>query len=72
MPKSLNYGVWYNLITPFDWQYFKINKGSRYVRVYDFMSDKKPAFTVSRKKFLGELLIWAKSPPEIEKSQNIE
>lgn len=23
MPKSLEYGVWYDFVTPFDWQYFK-------------------------------------------------
>lgn len=61
--KSLEYGVWYELVTPFDWQYFKIKKGSRYVSVYDFIGDKKPAFIVTRKRFIEEILNLAKSPP---------
>lgn len=59
---SLKYGVWYNLVTPFDWQYFKIKKGSRHVNVYEFLDDKKPAFTVTRKRFIEEVLKFAKSP----------
>lgn len=64
MPKSLEYGVWYDFVTPFDWQYFKIMKGSRYVNVYDYIGNKKPAFTVTRKRFLNEILLWAKAPPK--------
>ncbi|MEK3955679.1 MULTISPECIES: hypothetical protein [unclassified Psychrobacillus] len=64
MPKSLEYNVWYNLVTPFDWQYFKFKKGSRYVSVYDFINDKNPQFTVTKKRFLNEILLWAKSPPK--------
>jgi len=63
MPKSLEYGVWYNLVTPFDWQYFKIKKGSRYISVYDFISDRSPAFKVERKRFREKVLIWVKAPP---------
>lgn len=63
MPKSLQYGIWYNFVTPFDWQYFKIKKGSRYVSVYDFVDDKKPQFTVTKKRFLKEILPMAKSQP---------
>jgi len=51
------------LVTPFDWQYFKIKKSSRYVSVYDFIGDKKPVFLVTKKRFLKEFLSWAKSPP---------
>lgn len=63
MPKSLEYGVWYDLVTPFDWQYFKLKKGSRYVCVYDFVGDKKPAYIVTRKRFLF-LLTWCKGTPK--------
>lgn len=63
MPKSLEYGVWYDLVTPFYWKYFKLKKVSRYVSAYDFIDDKKPAFTITRKRFL-ELLTWAKETPE--------
>lgn len=69
MPKSLEYGVWYSLVTPFDWQYFKIKKGSRYVSVFDFIGDKKPQFTIKRKRFLEEVLSWAKSPPRPAKHE---
>lgn len=63
MTESLEYGVWYNLVTPFDWQYFKLNKSSRFVNVYDFIGDKKTAFTVTRRRFIEEVVTWAKSPP---------
>lgn len=63
LPNSFEYGVWYLLITPFDSQYFKFKKCSRYVGVYDFIDDKKPVFVVTRKRFLNELILWAKSPP---------
>ncbi|WP_342532682.1 hypothetical protein MHB40_14610 [Lysinibacillus sp. FSL K6-0057] len=63
MPKSFEYGTWYNLVTPFDWQYFKLKKGSRYVEIYDFIGDKKPEFTITRRRFIEEMLKWAKSPP---------
>jgi len=63
IPKSLEYGVWYNFITPFDWQYFKIKKNSKYVSIYDFMNDKKPQYTFTRKRFLKEILLWVKAPP---------
>lgn len=63
MPKSLEYGVWYNMVTPFDWQYFKLSKASRYVLIYDNIGDKKPDKTITKKRFL-ELLTWVKSPPQ--------
>jgi len=67
LPKSFKYGVWYDFVTPFDWQYFKLVKGSRYVSVYDFIDSKTPAYTVTRKRFINEILVWAKSEPnEVE------
>lgn len=67
LPKSFKYGVWYDLVTPFDWQYFRLVKGSRYVSVYDFIENSKPAFTVTRKRFIKEVLTWTKSrPSEVE------
>jgi len=63
MPKSLKYGTWYDFVTPFDWQYFKIKKSSRYVSIYDFINNKKPQYTVTKKRFLEEVLPWAKSSP---------
>lgn len=61
-PKSLEYNVWYNLVTPFDWQYFKVKKGSKYVYIYDYIKDSKPCLTVTKDVFLDYLKI-AKSIP---------
>lgn len=63
MPKSLKYNTWYDFVTPFDWQFFKIKKGSRFVSVYDDIDDLKPKYTFSRKRFLEKILMVCKSRP---------
>lgn len=61
---SLKYGVWYNMVTPFGWYYFKLKKGSKYVEVYDYPKDKKPLARVSRKRFLNRFVTVVKAPIE--------
>lgn len=63
LPKSLEYNVWYNFVTPFDWQYFKISRNSRFIHLYEFIGDKNPVLTITKKKFLNSTLLWVKSPP---------
>lgn len=47
-PKHLEYNVWYNLVTLFDWQYFKVKKGSKYVYIYDCIKDNKPCLILTK------------------------
>lgn len=62
--KTLQYGEIYTFVTPFDWQYFKLVRGSRYVRIYECKGDTKPIQVMQRKRFI-ELLQEVKTPPSI-------
>lgn len=61
---ALEYGVWYELVMPFDWLYFRLKKGSRHVVIRDSIyGGNYPVACVVTKKQLFELFIChAKSP----------
>ena len=60
LPKSIEYGKFYEFITPFDWQYVKVNKNSRYVCIYDNPFDNNPEFKVRKKRFIKHVLHFSK------------
>ena len=61
---ALEYGVWYELVTPFDWLYFRLKKGSRKVVIRDsiYGGNYPVAYKVSRRVFIEEFIGLAKSP----------
>lgn len=59
---SLKYNVWYQLVTPFDWLYFKVKKGSKYIAIYDMLGQKKPVAIVTKRTFIERWVTIVKSP----------
>lgn len=62
--EALEYGVWYELVTPFSWLYFRLKKGSRKIVIRDsiYGGNYPVAYEVSRKVFINEFIRLAKSP----------
>lgn len=56
LPTSIKYNTWYDFVTPFDWQYVKVPKNSRYVLIYDSPFDVKPEYIMRKKTFLTKFL----------------